>query len=295
MEDERDAPAVQHGRREGGRLELQRTGKEPLELLGRNLVAGKEVAGQEGIVIRVLTWNLFHGRDFPPPGPTHADAKRPLLREFAEVLARESWDIALLQEAPPRWLEPLGRACHASGVSLLTSRNEPRRPREWIAERWPDLIKSNEGGSNQILCRAPWRFTGNRSRLTVARWPERRRVLLAEVEHPRAGRLSVANMHLTAGDPPRAAAELARATAAAGPGPAIVGGDMNVRPFQAPAVFEGLGAVTGPKSIDHIFGIGLAVVEPPRRLDPERRELPEGELLLRLSDHAPVAAAFSVE
>ena len=294
MEDERDAPAAQDSRRQWRRLELERAVEQPLELVGRNLVAGKEVAGQEGIVIRVLTWNLFHGRDFPPPAPTHADAKRPLLREFAEVLSRERWDIALLQEAPPRWLEPLGRACRASGVSLLTSRNEPRRPREWIAERRPDLIKSNEGGSNQILWRSPWRFTGKRSRLTVAMWPERRRVVLAELEHPQAGRVTVANMHLTAGDPPRAAAELRRAREAAGPGPAILGGDLNVRPFQAPAAYEGLGPVTGPKSIDHVFGIGLEVVEPPRRLEPERRELRDGELLVRLSDHAPVVAAFSV-
>ena len=240
----------------------------------------------------MLTWNLFHGRDFPPPAPTHADVRRPLLDEFAEVLAREPWDIALLQEAPPRWLGPLGRACGASGRSLLTSRNEPRRPREWIAERWPDLIRSNEGGSNQILARRPWRFTGRRERLTVAWWPERRRVLLAELAHPDAAAVTVANMHLTAGNPSRAAAELARAAAAVGAGPAIVGGDMNVRPFQAPAAFEPLGAVTGPKSIDHIFGVGLDVVEPPRRLPPERRELPEGDLLVRLSDHAPVAAAF---
>ena len=209
------------------------------------------------------------------------------------MLAGFEWDVALLQEAPPRWLEPLGRAAGASGLSLLTSRNEPRRPREWAAERWPDLVKSSEGGSNQILFRAPWRFTGERGRLTVAYRPERRRVIRAVLEHPDAGRLTVANMHLTAGAPARAAMELQRAAAFAGPGPAVVGGDLNVRPFQAPAVYEPLGTVTGPKSIDHIFGIGLEVVEPPRRLPPEARELVDaGGLRLRLSDHAPVAAAF---
>ena len=242
----------------------------------------------------MLTWNLFHGRDHPPPAPTHADARRPLLEEFATVLAAGDWDIAFLQEAPPRWLGPLGRACAASGLSLLTSRNEPRRPREWVAERWPDLIKSNEGGSNQVLFRTPWRFAGRRSRMTVAWWPERRRVLLADIEHPGGHRLTVANMHLTAGDPPRAAGELARAARAVGAGPAVLGGDLNVRPFQAPEVYERLGPVTGPKSIDHLFGVGLDVVEPPHRLPDSWRELQAGGLAIRLSDHAPVAAAFRV-
>jgi len=210
------------------------------------------------------------------------------------VLAAADWDIAFLQEAPPRWLAPLGRGCRASGLSLLTSRNEPRWPREWIAERRPDLIKSNEGGSNQILFRAPWRFTGRRERMTVAWWPERRRVLIAELEGPGGRRLTVANMHLTAGDPPRAAAELARAAAAVEPGPGVVGGDINVRPFQAPALFERLGPVPGPKTIDHLFGVGLELADPPRRLAPEWRDVPDGGLLLRLSDHAPVAASFRV-
>lgn len=269
------------------------------------------MARQEGIVVRVLGWNLFHGRDFPPErslftlrsrifatserGETHVQVNRPLLAEFAAVLAREQWDVALLQEAPPRWLAPLCAATGGSGLSLLTSRNEPRRIRERLAELNPDLVASNEGGSNQILFRPPWRFTGRRSRMTVAWRPERRRVLGAELEHARGARLRVANMHLTAGDPPRAAAELARALAAARPGPAVLGGDLNVRPFQAPALYEGLGPVPGPKAIDHLFGVGLDVVEPPRALPPECRELPEDGLRLRLSDHAPVVAAFRLK
>jgi endonuclease/exonuclease/phosphatase (EEP) superfamily protein YafD len=94
----------------------------------------------------------------------------------------------------------------------------------------------------------------------------------------------------------RAAAELERVAGIIGRGPAIFGGDMNVRPFQAPALFEQLGPVPGPKAIDHLFAVGLEVEEPPHALAPERRELPaEGGRLLRLSDHAPVAAAFRVE
>lgn len=261
--------------------------------------------------MRVITWNLFHGRDFPPErelltrrsrllrtserGRGYVQVNRPLLDEFAHVLAREDWDIALLQEAPPRWLAPLCRASEASGLSLLTSRNEPRRLREIAADWSPDLVASAEGGSNQVLFRHPWRFTGRRSRVTLAWRPERRRMVRAELEHPGAGRLAVANMHLTAGDPRRAAAELTRALDAALPGPLIFGGDLNVRPFQAPEAYEPLGPPTGPKSIDHVFGLGLTVVEPPRRLPDERRELPEAGLRLRLSDHAPVVATFRME
>ena len=56
--------------------------------------------------MRVLTWNLFHGRSVP-------DAPRELLAEFAARLAGWEWDVALLQEVPPWWPPELGRACAA--------------------------------------------------------------------------------------------------------------------------------------------------------------------------------------
>src|SRR5688572_13501753 len=56
--------------------------------------------------LRVLTWNLFHGRARPPAG-------RPLLNEFARALAGWDWDVALLQEVPPWWPPLLGRAAGA--------------------------------------------------------------------------------------------------------------------------------------------------------------------------------------
>ena len=43
-------------------------------------------------------------------GATHAQVNRPLLDEFAHVLDGFEWDIALLQEAPPRWFRELARA-----------------------------------------------------------------------------------------------------------------------------------------------------------------------------------------
>ena len=54
---------------------------------------------------------------------------RPLRAEFERVLERIEWDVALLQEAPPRWHGPLGRALGAESAMTLTSRNLVRRSR----------------------------------------------------------------------------------------------------------------------------------------------------------------------
>ncbi|MEJ7782964.1 MAG: endonuclease/exonuclease/phosphatase family protein [Solirubrobacteraceae bacterium] len=66
--------------------------------------------------MRVLTWNLFHGRAVPAAG-------RPLEREFAAALAGWDWDVALLQEVPSWWPPALARACDAHARFALTSRN----------------------------------------------------------------------------------------------------------------------------------------------------------------------------
>src|SRR5688572_21325412 len=96
--------------------------------------------------LTVLSWNLFHGRDHPVEGSaSHASVNRVLRDEFATVLAREPWDVALLQEAPPHWLRPLAQASGASGASALTSRNFGAFVRRWLAAWNPDLIASGEG------------------------------------------------------------------------------------------------------------------------------------------------------
>ena len=58
------------------------------------------------MTLRVLSWNLYHGRADPPAG-------RPLFDEFAAMLAGWSWDVALLQEVPPWWAPQLARATDA--------------------------------------------------------------------------------------------------------------------------------------------------------------------------------------
>jgi endonuclease/exonuclease/phosphatase family metal-dependent hydrolase len=247
------------------------------------------------IVIRALSWNLFHGRD-----STGAGLKRPLLDEFVTVLGREQWDVALLQEAPPRWFSALRQRLDAHGEMVLTSRNWGSAVRGWIADRRPDLIKSNEGGSNQLLVREPWRMVET-DELTLARWPERRRAMRVRIEQEGAA-LTVVNLHASANRPVAAARELRHAAEWAGEGPLLLGGDFNLRPALQPEIFDelrerfGLAPSTGPDAIDHVLARGLEVVEQPQRLPPERRELDaEERTRLRLSDHAPVLAAFAIK
>lgn len=265
-----------------------------------------------------MTWNLFSGRDFPPDdalrtwrsrlsrrterGGGYAQVNRLLRDEFAHWLAARSWDVALLQEAPPTWLRPLGERCRASGAIAITSRNTLAFARAAFARRNPDLIASNGGGSNQLLARSPARIVEVR-RMTLTPWPERRRMLFARIELER-GRLCVANLHASTGHPSAAERDaLAAAGAAtdwARDDPLILGGDLNLRPRQRPGAFReleeryGLAPPTASRTLDHLLARGLEIVEAPAALPPPERdvEVPEGRI--RLSDHAPVAGTFGM-
>jgi endonuclease/exonuclease/phosphatase family metal-dependent hydrolase len=265
-----------------------------------------------------IAWNLFHGRDFPPDpalrswrsrllriderNETHVQVNRDLAVEFATVLAAAPWDVALLQECPPRFAEPLARACGAEQHLALTSRNSLGPLRALLARQNPDLMASGEGGANLTLVRVPGRLGGiaERRELTIhAGPPERRSMALTRT----ASGICLANLHAT-NDRPELAAEdvllAARAAAGfAGAAPLLFGGDLNLRPAEDPAVFErlredfGLAAPTAPWAIDHLLARGLDAVEPPTRWPPQRRELPLDGRALRLSDHAPVEARFA--
>lgn len=81
------------------------------------------------MAVRALSWNLFHGRDHPPEpelltwrsrllgrterGASHAQVNVDLRPRFESVIAGADWDVALLQECPPRWAERLATACAA--------------------------------------------------------------------------------------------------------------------------------------------------------------------------------------
>ncbi|MGH2744770.1 MAG: endonuclease/exonuclease/phosphatase family protein, partial [Thermoleophilaceae bacterium] len=169
--------------------------------------------------MRVLSWNLYHGRDFPPDpalftprsrllrrterNASHVKVNRPLFDEFVRVLDGVDWDLAVLQEAPPRWFGELQRRTGSAGVRVLTSRNV-FPPLQGVLADWnPDLMASWEGGSNQILARAPARILEHR-KLTLTRRPERRRMHWARLELPGARPLCVANLHASARRPAQA-------------------------------------------------------------------------------------------
>jgi endonuclease/exonuclease/phosphatase family metal-dependent hydrolase len=165
----------------------------------------------------VLTWNLFHGRAVPPAG--HA-----LLDEFSDALAGWAWDVALLQEAPPWWPAPLAAASGADWRRALTSRNLGLPLRRWIAERWPDVIKSNGGGCNAILVRPTARIIEHRVH-RLRWWPERR-----VVHGVRLGCGGwVANLHACVRE--RAPVDVAEARSVAlgwaRGAPLVLGGDFN--------------------------------------------------------------------
>ena len=265
-----------------------------------------------------IAWNLFHGRDFPPDpelrswrsrllriderNATHVQVNRDLTTEFATLLAATAWDVALLQECPPRFAAPLARACAAESHRVLTSRNSLGALRGLLARQNPDLMASGEGGSNLTLVRVPGRLGGiaERRELTIHEGaPERRAMALTRT----ASGVCVANLHATNDQPALAGADVLRAARAAtefaGDAPLIFGGDLNLRPAEDPEVFErlredfGLAAPTAPGAIDHLLTRGLEVLDPPTAWPPERRELPLDGRALRLSDHAPVQARFA--
>jgi endonuclease/exonuclease/phosphatase family metal-dependent hydrolase len=220
--------------------------------------------------LRVLTWNLLHGRADPP-------ARRDLFDEFAAALGGWKWDVALLQEVPPWWPEVLGRRLDSEYRLALTSRNALPQVRRALARRWPDVMRSQGGGANAILARHD-RIVRDRIQ-RLCRRPERRvahGVLLG------CG-VWVVNLHATAHD--TAAAQRDGATAAAAArewaagDPVVLGGDFNLRDPRWP----GFEHVAG-HDVDHVFIAGA--------LTPLRST----EVLDRgmLSDHAPVAADLRV-
>jgi endonuclease/exonuclease/phosphatase family metal-dependent hydrolase len=267
-----------------------------------------------------LSWNLFHGRDYPPDpalrtwrsrllrfderNATHVQVNRDLTAEFATLLSGAEWDVALLQECPPRFAEPLAEACGAEWQRALTSRNSLGPLRGLLARQNPDLIASGEGGSNLVLVRVPGKLGGIAERREIAIHegePERRAMGFVRT----ASGVCLANLHATNDWPKLAEEDVLRAARAAcewaGGRPLVFGGDLNLRPGKQPRVFERLreefgfeSPATAPHAIDHVLCRGLEVLDPPTKWPPEKRELPLEGKALRLSDHAPVQARFGL-
>jgi endonuclease/exonuclease/phosphatase family metal-dependent hydrolase len=265
-----------------------------------------------------IGWNLFHGRDFPPDpalftwrsrllrigeaNATHVQVNRDLEKEFVTMLAAAEWDVALLQECPPRFAAPLAKACGAESHRALTSRNSLAPLRTAAARLNPDLIASGEGGSNLTLVRpdGPLGSIVERRELAIHEGkPERRALAFTRT----ASGICVANLHATNDIPDLAVEDVLlaalRATDWAGDSPLLFGGDLNQRPAENPAVFAELAQrfglstpTTAPDGIDHLLARGLEPLAPPAPWPPRRRETQQGNRALRLSDHAPIEARF---
>jgi endonuclease/exonuclease/phosphatase family metal-dependent hydrolase len=212
--------------------------------------------------MRVLTWNLFHGRAVP-------SARRPLLGEYAARIAGWEWDVALLQEVPPWWPPALAQAAAAEHRSVLTSRNALLPLRRAIASRAPDLLKANGGGANAILARVA--IDGHRC-VELTRRPERR------VAH--GVRLSqggwVVNLHATLRPKSTTRADLSRAVSAWADAPTLIlGGDFNLRSVEVP----GFDHIAG-HGVDHVIARGW------------RGRVPEVLDAGRLSDHRPIRVSL---
>lgn len=265
--------------------------------------------------LRILTWNIFHGRDGPPDpalytkraewtrrterNNTHVQVNRNLYPEYSRTLNAADWDVALLQECPPRWVRRLARDCGAKAHRSLTARNWLLPLTSVLASINTDLLGSSEGGSNAILVRGAANGIDERRRTTIrlAR-PERRTMAFARL----GVGVCVTCLHAST-SPPRAEVELLRAAEAAvewaAGSPLVFGGDFNVRPHSSGVYDElaerfGLRAPTAPDAIDHLLTLGAEVKEPPATWPDEKRELPEDGLRLRLSDHAPVEMAIRI-
>ena len=181
-----------------------------------------------------------------------------------------------------------GRRCSGalrgrSSVTALTSRNAGLTLRRALAERWPDLIKSNSGSCNAILAR---RTIAEHRAVRLRIWPERR---VAQLARLRDGTCLV-NFHGSA-RVALAEAELERlwefALAWAGEAPLIVGGDLNLRSPRAP---DSSIAHVARRDVDHLFVRGLELSNEANLLD--RRVVLHEDQPVVLSDHVPLVVSL---
>jgi endonuclease/exonuclease/phosphatase (EEP) superfamily protein YafD len=263
-----------------------------------------------------MTWNLFHGRDWPPEpelqvhahkgnfrrgprlGKEYEQTNWDLFDEFASLIDSVDWDIALFQEFPPSWKARMARACGAEPHRALSGRNW-LQPITSLIGRWrPDLLGAWEGGSNTTYVRRRAGGIAERRRVVLTRRPELRVMALTRLD---AGPC-IANLHVST-KPSSAELELLegaeRAVAFAGRAPLIFGGDFNVRP-KASAVFDQLeerfelAPRTAPDRLSHLLVRGMEIVEHPAAWPPEARDPvdPDTGLKIRLADHNPVIGKF---
>ena len=216
---------------------------------------------------------------------------------------RRAWDVALLQECPPRFAVPLAQACAAEGHRVLTSRNSAGALRAPAGAPEPRPDRLRRGRLQPHPGPRPGHLGGiaERRELTIHEGePERRAMAFTRT----AAGVCVANLHATNDRPQLATEDVLRAARRGDRVGGRLAAPLRRRPQPPPGA--GAGRLRAPArrvrarrprprpdAIDHLLSRGLEVLDPPAAWPPERRELPLDGRALRLSDHAPVEARFS--
>jgi endonuclease/exonuclease/phosphatase family metal-dependent hydrolase len=219
------------------------------------------------VALLVRTWNVFHGNALPPE-------RRAYLQEMVELVTADRPDVVCLQEVPVWATLFLERWSGMRAFSAVGARSRVRYARlgRLITEVNHGLLRSAFTGEALAILLSPSLAIVDERRERVG--PNR--VLLGVTL---ADGTFVGNFHVTGG----AVAEEQFRTVVhlAGDGPAILAGDVNLRPpYELEGFSEPLEA-----SIDQILVRGLPSA-PPVAWPDERRRV-DGKLL---SDHAPVEA-----
>ena len=219
------------------------------------------------MALLVRTWNLFHGNSLPPE-------RRAYLREMVELVTADHPDVVCLQEVPA-WA--LGRLEGWSGMRAIAAvAAEPLLRSAELGRLVTDLhhgiLRSAVTGEALAILLSPSLSVTEERRERVA--PNR--VLLGVTL---GDGTFVGDFHVTGGEP--AEEQFRTVVELAGDGPAILAGDVNLRP---PYALEGWSEPLAG-SIDQILVRGLPSA-PPVAWPADRRRI-DGKLL---SDHAPVEA-----
>src|SRR5262249_29849147 len=156
LEDQRDRPA---GERVAAlapvaaALELLGSVEQSQELVSIELLSGQEIARRElggrrtheatdtrAVQLTAMTWNVFHGRDWPPEPELQVRAHKGNLRRgprlgnryeqtnwdlfgsFADFISAIEWDVAIFQEFPPAWRARMAAACRAEAHRAFSGR-----------------------------------------------------------------------------------------------------------------------------------------------------------------------------
>lgn len=230
----------------------------------------------------VRSWNVFHGRTFPP-------GRHAYLGAAVELVTRDEPDVVCLQELPP-W--SLRRLEGWSRMTVLGARTRPGvgKPARRLTDLHHARLRSAlTGQANAILLARPLEVVEHRTLVVSERWARERRVCQA-LRLAGPADLAIVNLHLShVGDGSPAEAELARVVSFAEEllppdGPLVLAGDFNLTAESRvlrELTTQGF-SPAGP-GIDHILVRGAE--SSPLVVWPVERRTVDGVVL---SDHPPV-------